>query len=169
MSNSLMGKTFNVLEARRIEGVMVATTDSPVAAALGGGFSTLIEWSFNNGTKAQEISVLLWDEWEELFDTREQATAMLTHEIGHIVLGHLDNKATSINADGILDDIEIEIAADKYAISRCGVAAVAGMLHSIKRKLPKHYIFSGKKPEDYDQIVMKFVELINKRIEALPQ
>ncbi len=65
----------------------------------------------------------------------EVLNALLWHEVGHIVLGHLDNAPI-----GLVMDPAYEYAADEYAATKVGADVYIKSMKLIKRNVGKYHV-----------------------------
>ena len=72
--------------------------------------------------------VFVIDSLAALLDADEQA-ALLAHEHGHEILGHLDRSDEA----GVRMDLNMEFEADAYAASATSATAVLGMMKKVKQ------------------------------------
>lgn len=121
----------------------------------GGAFFSIITQEESEKIKKVGIimppgpAVFIMEDFFELH-AKEEALAILYHEIGHIRAGHYNKaKAEGVNTvDGIIDCVEYELEADSYAASKTSRLHMANGLkktiESIGRVAKQYYELLGE-------------------------
>lgn len=84
----------------------------------------------------------------------EELWAIITHEQGHITLGHLE---TYKGVKGVVNDVEIELEADAYAISTHGAKTLRSALGKTASAICSHMAALYDIPKDAQFDIMKKV------------
>lgn len=110
-----------------------------------------------------QLSIVVLDDFIDAIPM-EQAKAVLYHEVGHVVLGHVEH----LPYTGVLKDINCELAADEYAATMVSATA---MYEAIKAAVNfKVHVLAGIVPDVhvYEEVKRKLsCPLVATRLKAL--
>lgn len=162
---------FTVSTSKAGYSIIITNEMDAIATQAGGAFCTM--WN--------EEAIAMWPQFplvvgqkvifisESLTKevTSAQLAAVIGHEEGHLVLGHLE-KALLTQDSGFMMDPQNELEADEYAAKHYGAQTMMEALETITAATVKHAILvMAIAEEDQDGFKVYAKNLVSDRLEAL--
>lgn len=94
--------------------------------------------------------------------------AVLAHEEGHVVLGHIYKTGDAPTTHGVVDCLQFELEADAYAAKRVGALTMRDSLKESLTFILATFVARGLLPADaLEEATQKSLEAIKPRLDAL--